>query len=250
MGLADELEQLAELHRGGALTLAEYEAAKQQLLGDGHASGRGDRNGSSRLRAGVVARPSSSGPPPSTPDASSESDDGESRSYRRFLKLGKHRRLVLGLGGALALLLVVGIVQAVTSGGGGGRGSKNMNTHGSEQVFCDAWLTDQGNWYSVPQSLLDATAQDTRKVDDGFGAWQSPIYGGENGWTYAANTPNGVAFWGVIGNTNGHDWYALNDVASTLSSTIGMPVEQPSSEVSSGLLDDQIRLTLTDCVGG
>ncbi len=51
MGLPEEISRLAQLHADGALTDAQYEAAKEKLLGAAPASSRGDLGVSVRLSA-------------------------------------------------------------------------------------------------------------------------------------------------------------------------------------------------------
>jgi hypothetical protein len=237
VGIADELERLAELHRTGALNDEEYEAAKRHALaGTTIEPAAHDGDASPTLAPPPAARTERTEGVVQAPHLSVGTD--RDVTTRRTWQ-GRRARWAIGIVVVALVTLVVSVIVVSNGGGGGG-----------ESIDCSQWDTTQGQWYSVPQALINATDGSPRMVDTNAGVWTSPAYGGENGWTYAAKTPNGVAFWGVIGNTEGSIWYVLNPVASNISQSIGMSADQPASNISAGMLDSQIRQTLTQCVGG
>ena len=56
MGLADDLERVAELHRSGALNDAEYEQAKARLLRETQPGAVGGRSAIEKLRRSIADR--------------------------------------------------------------------------------------------------------------------------------------------------------------------------------------------------
>lgn len=135
---------------------------------------------------------------------------------------------------------------------------------GQGDAKCESWPSRQGEWYSVPPTLLAATADYPRMVDKS-GVWAKSDFGLANGWIYAAKTPNGpLAYWAIAeegmpeGAIYGPDgqigdrftpWYALNDEAFSLSLLFTRGVGSVGEADVNRMLTDKIRDSIAHCLG-
>jgi len=136
---------------------------------------------------------------------------------------------------------------------------KSTLNSGSGDSKCASWPDRQGEWYSVPPALLEATADFPRMVDKS-GVWARSSFGLTDGWIYAAKTPNGpLAYWAIAeegmpeGQINGGEqfvtWYALNDEAFSISLRTmrsAMSVNEPDVN---RMLTDKIKDSIAHCLG-
>ena len=111
MSIADELQKLADLRRGGMLTTAEFEQAKIKLLTIPQPVGVGVRKQSKTTVAGVPLWAIASGPDPAR---------GEMRGHAKaIIAIGDMATGVLALGGfARGVIAFGGLALGLVSAGG------------------------------------------------------------------------------------------------------------------------------------
>ena len=126
------------------------------------------------------------------------------------------------------------------------------------------WPERLGYWFSVPPTLLEATADYPRMVDKS-GVWAKSSFGLTDGWIYAAKTPDGpLAYWaiaeegigyGVIYGPEGQigdrftPWYALNDEALSLSLSATTSAMSVNEADVNRMLTDKIKDSIAHCLG-
>jgi len=129
---------------------------------------------------------------------------------------------------------------------------------GGGDATCASWPERQGEWYSVPPSLLAATADYPRMVDKS-GVWAKSSFGLTDGWIYAAKTPDGpLAYWAIAkegmpevlsGDGRLIPWYSLNDEAYSLSLSATRSAGSISEADVNRMLTDKIKDSIAHCLG-
>lgn len=137
---------------------------------------------------------------------------------------------------------------------------RNAIGFGQSDTKCEPWPSEQGEWYSVTPSLLEATAGYPRMVDKS-GIWAKAGFGLTEGWIYAAKTPDGpLAYWAIAkegmpqismdGGPRFTTLWALNDEAISIMTASRQSYGSITDQANiNRMLTDRIKDSIAHCLG-